>query len=269
MIDWALLNGRGASTRWTNLGFWKDARTYHAAAAELARRVGRAAQLREGDTVLDLGCGGADSCILWVREFGVARVVGVEPDPATAVEATERIRDEGLADRIVLRSDRAEWLSPSAICPGATAVVSVDAAYLFDTRANWLRALAMELPDGTRLGISDLFTSPDARRSVRVQRFAERAGIPLANLWTVREAEPVMADNGWRLTRLVRCAPEVLGGFARHAMARAIPFALHRAAGGWRALAMASAIGALSRGEGLDYGVISAVRTIKAFGAPQ
>lgn len=54
--------------------------------------------------------------------------------------------------------------------------------------------------------------------------------------------------------------PEVLGGFAAHALARAASWARHPARGGWRALATASAIAIGRRRERLDYAIISAVR---------
>lgn len=260
VVDPALLNGGDSRTRWTNLGFWKDATTYPEAAAELARRVGKAAKLGPGDVVLDLACGHGDSLLMWVREFDVAKVVGIEPDPALVVEVTARIKALGLGDRIVLRAEKAEWLVPSQVCPGVTAVVCVDAAYHFDKRTDWLKALAKDLPANTRLGFCDLFGSNRARRSKRIRAMLLGAGIPLENLWSPQDAEPVLADCGWHCDRLVRCGPQVLGGFARHARRRLLRLLARPGQGGWRALGTAVAIAIGARKERLDYGIIAARR---------
>jgi microcystin synthetase protein McyJ len=260
VVDPALLNGPHALTRWANLGFWRDANTYPEAAAQLAWRAGRAIGLGADDVVLDLACGHGDSLAMWVREFGAAQVVGVEADAAVVADATARVQGWGLSDRITLRCDRAEYVAVPQVCPNVTAVVCVDAAYHFSTRASWLKALAADLKKGTRLALADLLLSPRGVRSHRIRAMANGAGIPWENLWTAFDVEPVLAEAGFRVERMVRCGPEVLGGFARHALAQARVWGLDRKRGGWRALATAAAIALARRGERLDYAIIAAVR---------
>ncbi len=260
VVDPSLLNGPGATTLWANLGFWRDAKSYPEAAAELARRVGRAAKLGPGDVVLDLACGYGDSLAMWVREFGVQRAVGVETDPAVVVDATARVRGWDLHDRVTLRCEPAEYVSVREVCPHVTAIVCVDAAYHFNTRAKWLTALGKDVPKGTKLALSDLLVSTRGARSHRIRTMAMGAGIPDANLWTASEVEPVLAEAGFRTDRVVRCGAEVLGGFAVHSLRRAAGWSLSPRRGGWRALTTAAAILVGRRRERLDYAIISAVR---------
>lgn len=261
MVEPVLLNGAGAKTRWANLGFWREARDYPSAAAELARRVGRAANLGPGDVVLDLACGYADSCALWVREFGVARVIGVEPDPAVVVEATARVRGWQLADRIVLRRERAEFVRPATDAPGVTAVVCVDAAYHFHTRELWLRTLKREVAAGTRLGLADLVVTHRGRRGRLADLLGRHADIPLSNLWTAEEIEPSLSEYGWRVERLVRCGPEVLGGFVRHARRAGVRWLASPRRGGWHALGTAAMIALAGVERRVDYAIVAARAT--------
>lgn len=258
VVDPALLNGAGAPTRWANLGFWRDAREYPHAAAALARRVGRAAQLGANDVVLDIACGCGDSLALWVQEFEVQRTVGVEPDAASVDVAVARVRDWGLDDRVALVCAAAEELDPRTACPGLTAITCVDAAYHFRSRREWLSRLAAAVPSGTRLGLADLLVAPSLRQGVRVRALAARAAIPEENLWTAHDVEPLLADCGWVLDRLVRCGPEVLGGFRQFALRSTPHLVRHRSQGGWRALATALAL--VAAGPRLDYAIISAHR---------
>lgn len=258
-----LMNGAEAATRWTNLGHWARGRSYPEAARELARRVGRAAGLRPGDVVIDYACGHGDSLALWVREFGVARVIGVEADPEAAAAAARRVHQWGLTERIRVHTGSAESFLSAREAPDATAVVSVDAAYHFADRAGWLRRLSSSLAAGTRLGFSDIALSPDARQSAFVRAMARRAAIPEANLWTAEEVAGACAAAGITSVEIDQCGRDVLGGFARHAVRSAPRWALHPALGGLRALGTAAALLLLRRGERLGY-LIVAGRTARA-----
>ncbi len=260
LVTPALLNGAAAETQWTNLGFWARERAYPAAARELALRVGRAAGLRAGDVVIDYACGHGDSLALWVREFGVARVIGVEADPDAAAAATARVETWGLADRISIRVSRAESFLPAIDAPEATAVVCVDGAYHFADRAGWLRRLATSLTPGTRIGFSDITLTRAAQRLAFLRGMADRAGVPSANLWLTEDIEPTCAAARIAVDRIVRCGSEVLGGFARQALRAAPRWAVRPDIGGLRALGTAVAIGRLRVKEGLGY-VIVAART--------
>jgi hypothetical protein len=186
--------------------------------------------------------------------------VGVETDPAVVVDTTARVRGWQLSDRITLRCEAAEYVTVRETCPAVTAVVCVDAAYHFVTRAKWLKELAKELPKGTRLALADLLVSPRGERSHRIRTMAAGAGIPKENLWTAFDVEPVLSEAGFRVERMVRCGPEVLGGFAAFALKRAGAWIGSPGRGGWRALGTAAAIAIGRRRERLDYAIISAVR---------
>lgn len=267
IVSPALLNGAGAATQWTNLGFWRSTRSYPEAARELARRVGRAAGLRAGHVVVDYACGFGDSLALWVREFGVTRVIGVEADETAAATAERRVTEWGIADRVRIVRSTAEAFLPAREAPDATAVVCVDAAYHFVDRAAWLHALSSSLPVGTRVGFADLTVSRRARRARFVHAVARRAGIPETNLWVLEDIEPALAAAGMELDRIVRCGHDVVGGFARFAL-RSLPrLLLSPGTGGWRALGTAAAIIRLRRGEGMGYAIISA-RTAPAATRP-
>jgi SAM-dependent methyltransferase len=257
----ALLNAAPGRTEWTNLGFWRPGSSYADAAAELARRVGRAARLTDGDVVIDYACGFGDTLQLWVEEFGAAQVVGVEPDPAVCAHAQQRIRDRGLADRIRICRATAESFLPKDHAPDATAVVCVDAAYHFHTRGSWLRGLGQRLPAETRIGFSDITVSRTAARGsrrARTVRIAARAGIPEENLWTLGEIETTCADLGILTDGIDRCGTPVLGGFVRFAFRNSLRFLLAPREGGQRALGAAAAIFAARLRGDLGYAVVAA-----------
>ncbi|MEU6976185.1 cyclopropane-fatty-acyl-phospholipid synthase family protein [Streptomyces sp. NPDC046371] len=64
--------------------------------------IARKLRLREGDRLLDVGCGWGSMAIHAAREYG-ARVVGVTLSREQAAFARKRIAEEGLTDRIEIR----------------------------------------------------------------------------------------------------------------------------------------------------------------------
>lgn len=183
-VDPAALNGTGG-TMWTNLGFWDSivssavsasTRSYPSAAAALARRVGAAANLKAGDVLLDYACGFGDSLRLWVDEFSVHRVVGIEPDPSVCRVIDSRIRSWGFADRISVICASAEDTLPRGVADDVSAVVCVDAAYHFRTRNERCAigaersgsAFGVPVPSTTSLVSCASRTAPRHRSSRRV-----------------------------------------------------------------------------------------------------
>lgn len=257
-LDPALLNAPDRASEWANLGWWSAGARYPDAAAELARRTGSAAQLSAGDAVLDYACGHGDSLRMWIEEFGAARAVGVEPDPAVAAHARARVASWGLSDRITIVTARAEEFAPARDASGTTAVVCVDAAYLFRTRGLWLRLLARGCAPGTRLGFVDLAVPRTSTVTDAELRFARRFGLHAGNLWKADEIEEEFDAAGYASVVSERCSREVLDGFTGFARQEWWRMLSHRTQGGWRALAVAWTLAGARRAGAVDAVLISA-----------
>lgn len=200
---------------WANLGWWIGAAEYRNAAEALARRVGAACHLAPTDVVVDYACGFGDSLRLWVEAFGVRRVIGVEPDARTVRVAQARAEAWGLSERIELVTGRAEDLRPRQLAADVTAVVCVDAAYHFRTRAAWLANVAADLPSGGRLAWSDLTVRAAAPSNIGVRAAARLVGIPRANLADADALRAVAIDAGLGDVVMESCGKAVLDGFAQ------------------------------------------------------
>ena len=244
VVDPALLNATPA-TRWTNLGWWGDAdldTPYADAARALASHVGRAAGLRTGDIVVDIACGHGDSLRLWVEAFGAARVIGVEPDAVLGAAIRARVAAWGLSDRITIHTATAESFDLARIAPDATAIVCVDAAYHFQTRAAWLRDLAATAAPDTRLGFTDLALR-EAPASSRLRWFAERAGIPAENLWSTAEISGVLQTAGFAETDVTDVGSAVIDGFRAFVSRARLRWIRRPQSGGWELLVTAWMLG--------------------------
>lgn len=213
---------------WANLGWWTDAPDYPRAAEALAQRVGAAGELSAADVVVDYACGYGDSLRLWVEAFDVRRVVGVEPDARTVRIARARVDAWGLSSRVTVVEGRAEQLGPRALAADVSAVVCVDSAYHFATRATWLSRVAADLPVGGRLAWSDLTLPGAAAQRAGIRASAALMGIPRANLTTTEALRAVAQESGLQRVELGSCGEAVLDGFARATMPRGVQPAVTR-----------------------------------------
>jgi SAM-dependent methyltransferase len=244
-VDPSLLNA-GTEEMWTNLGDWRHATAYGAAARALATRVGNAARLRPDDVVVDYACGFGDSLRLWVETFGVRRAVGVEPDPEVCAIVRARIAQWGLASRLAVVTARAEDLAPTDADAAVSAVVCVDAAYHFRTRDDWWRRLVRALPRGARLAASDLALADGQRPRLFTRAVAAAFGIPVANLCDAATIERRLDALGVTARRVDSIGTDVLDGFVAHARGRGAALRLTR-----------SGIRVLRRASRLEYVLVS------------
>lgn len=166
-------------SRWCNLGLWPESASlaaetpFQSACAALATAVGDAAALRANDAVLDVGVGYAEQTALWVERYGVRRVVAIEPSRAHVEAARRAQRDGSLAGAGVvelLHGSASSLLTTihggdqvsSASASSFDAVVCLDCAYHFRTRASFLRdAAALLKPGGGRFAAADLIVADD------------------------------------------------------------------------------------------------------------
>ncbi|MGW4252508.1 class I SAM-dependent methyltransferase [Streptomyces californicus] len=82
--------------------YWQDGGTLEEAQRDKLDLVCRKLALREGDRLLDVGCGWGSMAIHAARHHG-ARVTGITLSREQAALARKRVADEGLTDRVEIR----------------------------------------------------------------------------------------------------------------------------------------------------------------------
>ncbi|MER7623662.1 cyclopropane-fatty-acyl-phospholipid synthase family protein [Streptomyces sp. NPDC126503] len=82
--------------------YWTEGGTLEDAQRDKLDLIARKLNLREGDRLLDVGCGWGSMALHAAREYG-ARVVGVTLSREQAAFARKRVAEEGLTDRVEIR----------------------------------------------------------------------------------------------------------------------------------------------------------------------
>lgn len=205
-----------ATPLWSNLGYWKDARTTVDAQMALARLLADAVQLGPGNELLDVGCGSGDQDLLWCRERQPRRIAGVEITPVRADLANRRAAAAGLADRIHVEVGSATKLdAPDCSFDKVTAL---ECAMHFDTRERFFSEAFRVLRPGGRLGLADIAAGPDRARggsfaATLVQRATRRvSSIPEANVYSIDTYRDKLNAQGFRDIEIVSIGDHVFAG---------------------------------------------------------
>jgi ubiquinone/menaquinone biosynthesis C-methylase UbiE len=168
-----------------NLGYWPDGTdSVDAASRSLVHLLGRAAGLGPGDRVVDVGYGFGDQDAEWAEAFGPAAIVGLNVTESQVATARRRIAERGLDDRVDLRFGSATGMPLAA--ESFDAVLALECAFHFDTRADFFREAARVLKAGGRIATADILP-------------AAPAGDPLGR--AVQRATWAMTAHTWKIPR--------------------------------------------------------------------
>ena len=254
VIDRALLNHGFPGSTWGNLGLWTGVQDYPSACRALAIRLGDAAQLHPGCSVLDIGFGYGDQLLLWKERFGTGSIAGIETDAEGVTEARRKL---AAFPDVTLSLGNGDLQPPRE---HYDRVLALDCAYHFAPRSAFLAHAFQALHSGGALGLTDIVVA-DGASAVQHARLAKVCGIPPENLLTQQAYGQALTELGFRDVRFEALDEEVLSGFARFAtrLLRRRPLAA-MSASGLKVLATAAIIRWLLRGQRLHYVLVTAKR---------
>jgi microcystin synthetase protein McyJ len=205
---------------WLNLGYWEHARTYPDAASDLARKLARAARLGPGDVVLDAGFGFGEQDLLWVKEFDVAKIIGVNVTPLHVETAQARVKERGLSERIDLRLASATEIPLEAA--SVTKVVALESAFHFaPSRERFFDEAMRILKPGGRIATADCVPWVGEKPGGFVQRLGwRRWGVPVANIYDREAYRDKLAAHGFTQIEVESIRHHVFPGVQRYAEQR-------------------------------------------------
>jgi SAM-dependent methyltransferase len=152
------------------------------------------ADLRPGETVVDLGSGGGFDCLLAAREVGEdGRVIGVDMTP----EMVERARENAERDDASNVEFRLGEIEHPPVADGtADVIISNCVLNLSPEKPQVLREAHRVLRPGGRLAVSDVVLTADLPVDLRTEPDSVAACVGGAA--SIPELESMLADAGFR-----------------------------------------------------------------------
>ena len=200
-----------------NLGYWRDSTDYRSAAEAMVDLLADAADIVEGDVVVDAGCGFGDQDLRIAQTRNPARIHAINVTELQLAYAREHNADP-----------RIEYLNCSAndlpFADGSVdKVMSLEAAFHFDTRENFLREAFRVLRPGGRVALIDLV---QVERNGKVNTgglrgSVERWGhqVPTANVYGATRYQEIIRSIGFTGCDLRSINADVVPGFCEYVRA--------------------------------------------------
>jgi len=205
---------------WMNLGYWKDTDHYDTACQELAKVVGKAAGLGQGDLVLSVACGYGDELSFFQTMYGLKGIVGLDSNAKAASgfkpeSPVLRFRCGDVGD--IARGERLFQHGEFS------KIVAVDSIYHCDKK-RFFEDCAMLLPlDGT-VAVTDVVVQPRAPGWLR--GLLSMLGIRVGNQWAATEYSEHLEKAGLTLTSLESLEPFVLTTWFPSSILRYLDYAI-------------------------------------------
>jgi cyclopropane fatty-acyl-phospholipid synthase-like methyltransferase len=169
---------------WGNLGYWQFNNDYSSACHALADELALAVQLDETSNIFDAGFGCGDQLLLWLKNYRVNSIQGLNYSKSQTKLAQKRLEKSGFSEAAKkIRYGSVTEMGEQELSHSnddINKVLALDCAYHFPSRVQFLTSSYQKLNKAGRIGLTDILLS-DNQISL-LQHFLLRTMLFLSNI---------------------------------------------------------------------------------------
>jgi ubiquinone/menaquinone biosynthesis C-methylase UbiE len=206
-----------ADLYWGNLGYWQEGSDYSTACAHLARSLAEAVDLDQNSEVFDAGFGCGDQLLLWMREYHVEFLCGINYSVSQTELAQQRLQQAGFKESVnnLYQGNITElnhYLDRhlESHTKNINRILALDCAYHFPSRKQFIedsyRILNASKNNGysKKIGFTDIVLANTAsgkalpwRKRILLNTMLRLSQIPQKNIITLQEYEQQLHQSGF------------------------------------------------------------------------
>ncbi|KAK1232678.1 hypothetical protein PQX77_004154 [Marasmius sp. AFHP31] len=213
-------------TEWLNMGLWKDTRVFPRACEALAKRLVNAAELKNGERVLDVGHGTGESLIVLLTDPTVPRpesLTGITSLASHHQRSVARVEKLGLTveqtttslyhgDAVYTPKEKQDHPLHPDNTNHFDVVFALDCAYHFRTREKFLRQVHQHCAPGGRVALADICFKSNALKQPSLTRSILKL-MPKENMISMEGYVEMMERIGYTDVKLEDISNDVFPGF--------------------------------------------------------
>ncbi len=195
------------TSSWGNLGYWQAASHYPQACEQLAREVALMGNLNSTHKMLDTGFGCGDQLLLWIQEFNVKTLYGLNVSHSQTEFAKEKIANASFNINTVCELDAADGCSEAswqALDNDFQRIMALDCIYHFSDKTRYFSLCEKHLAEDGVLVVSDLLLLKDQLSFMQkflLKSICALSHIPYKNFKTFDQYQQQLADSGLSITQ--------------------------------------------------------------------
>jgi len=160
-------------------------------------KLGKLLRLKEGNRVIDFGCGCAEPLIIWAEEFGTTGI-GVDISEDFCDRAKKKLAVKGLSDRIeIVCSNGADYVFEERAFDAATCI---GATFIWGGYKETIQAMKRAIHQNGRLGIGETHWLSNQVHPEYAQK--------QISTHTEPELTQITRDEGFELEYIIRSSPD-------------------------------------------------------------
>ena len=213
------------TTKFINLGYWKNANSLDEAGKELARfvfcwsllgrLVAQVGEMNFGDDVLDCGFGFGDQDFFWFDEFQPSSITGVNIMTDQVNFARQKALRLRVDDRVKFMYCSATELDLEFKEPKFDLVIALESAFHFYKREDFFKAAFKVLRPGGRIVLADLVPGKPLEKMNFFEKALELFKLslwcnPIENEYVADVYQKKMEDIGFAQVKISDISDEVL-----------------------------------------------------------
>lgn len=197
-------------TSWGNLGYWSDSPgsdSYAQACTTLATKVGNMAELGTWHRVLDTGFGCGDQLQVWLGQFNIRNLTGINLSVSQTQFANEKINAMNLSQDIHCQLQTGDVccdLAWQGLDDKFDRIIALDCIYHFEDKSRYFEQCEKHLKENGVLVVTDLLLNTSAVKiwhKLILKSICYFSHIPFKNIKTLESYQQELQALGLQLVK--------------------------------------------------------------------